>query len=530
MKNHHCIALALAMLVFAPKGVAQTKTERASVEWGPEMVANKEGDFSDVVAYTDEHIYMTTFLKKEIFLRKMGLNYSTVYQKLIPLTIDKEDHGLEDIAVFGDRILIFTSHFDKKEKKRTLYLRVFNESDMTPQGRPQELASMDVEKRSNSGGFDIRTSPDEKVILVSQMLPFEKEGYERFSLSVYDHEMTPMWDRKVDLPYLDSEFGVESMRVANDGSVIMIGNKYAEKREAKDLRKDGKATYEYHLLVYHGDGQDPEDHPIVVPGKFLQDLTLNIGSEGDVLCGGFYGNAGEFATSGTFFLRIDRATKAIVHSSYKEFDRDFITQYMTEKEEKKATKKAEKKGAEVEMFNYELRDIVRRDDGGAVMIGEQYRFYITTVTTTDANGRTSTRTVYNYVYNDIIVVNIDEEGNIEWAAKVPKRQHSTNDGGRFSSYAMTVKDDKIYLMFNDAGANLFLKPGDPIAPFRYGKDMLITLATVDSDGTVHREALLNVEKRDFITRPKDCVQLQDDRLFIFASWKKEQRFGAVTFE
>jgi hypothetical protein len=60
--------------------------------------------------------------------------------------------------------------------------------------------------------------------------------------------------------------------------------------------------------------------------------------------------------------------------------------------------------------------------------------------------------------------------------------------------------------------------------------MLITLATVESDGTVHREALLNVEKRDFITRPKDCVQLQDGRLFIFASWKKEQRFGAVTFK
>lgn len=530
MSKNHFIAIALAMLVFVPNGMAQTKTERASVEWGPEMEANKEGSFGDVIGYTDEYIYMTTYLKKETFLRKMDLRYKTVYQKLIPLTIDKAEHSLEDIAVFGDRILVFTENYDKKAKQRTLFLRVFNEEDMSPLGKPQVLASMDAEKRSNSGGFSVHLSPNEEVILVSQMLPYEKEGYERFSLNVYDQEMNPMWERKVDLPYLDSEFGVESLRVANDGSVIMIGNKYAEKREAKDLRKDGKATYEYHLLVYHEDGKEPEDHPIVVPGKFLQDLTLNVGADGDILCGGFYGNAGEFATSGTFFLRIDRTTKEIFHSSYKEFDRDFITQYMTEKEEKKATKKADKKGEDVEMFNYELRDIVRRDDGGAVMIGEQYRFYITTVTSTDANGRTTTRTVYNYVYNDIIVVNIDPEGNIEWAVKVPKRQHSTNDGGRYSSYAMTVKDDKIYLMFNDAGSNLFIKPGDPIAPFRYGKDMLITLATIDGEGTVHREALLNVEKRDFMTMPKACVQLQDDRLFIFANWKKEQRFGAVTFE
>ncbi len=407
---------------------------------------------------------------------------------------------------------------------------MFDESDMKPIGRLERLASFDVEKRSNTGYFAVSTSPNDAIVLICQLLPFEKEGRERFSLKVYDQEMKPMWDRDVDLPYLDSEFSVESTRVANDGSVVMIGNKYAEKREAKELRKDGKATYEYHLLVYHGDGKEPEDHKINVPDKFLQDLTLNIGEEGDILCGGFYGNKGSFSVRGTYFLRIDRTSKEIVHSSFKEFDRDFITEYMTEKEEAKATKKADKKGEELEMYNYELRDIVRRDDGGAVMVGEQYRFYVTTVTSTDANGNTSTRTVYHYVYNDIIVVNINPEGEIDWAAKVPKRQHSTNDGGYFSSYAMVVKGSNIHLMFNDNGMNLFLKPGDKVEPFKYGKEMLITLATIDEDGKVSREALLSQEKREAMTRPKSSVQVGDDRLFIYAAWKKEYRFGTVTFQ
>ncbi len=519
--------LSLGLLV--PAVHAQTKTDRASVSWGEELNDNKDGAFDEVVGFTDDHVYMTVYHKKEIFLRKMDGRHKVIYQKLIPLTMDKDEHSLKEVVVFGDQILVFTTFFDKKEKANKLFLRVFNEVDMKPKGRAQRLASIDAEKRRNAGGFLVRISPDKEAVLISQSVPPEKEGMERFSLKVFDSDMNPMWDRKVDLPYRDVEFSVESTRVMDDGTVLMIGNKYAEKREARELKKDGKATYEYHLLIYHADRDDPEDHTIAVPDKFLQDLTLNIGTEGDILCGGFYGTKGSFAISGTFFLRLDRNSKQIIHSSFKEFDRDFITEYMTEKEEKKATKKADKKGEDVEMYNYELRDIVRRDDGGAVMVGEQYRFYITTVTTTDANGRTTTRTIYHYVYNDIIVVNVDPQGNIDWAAKVPKRQHSTNDGGRYSSFAMTVKGDHLHLMFNDSGKNLFLKPGDKVEQFKYGKDMLITLATINSEGHVFREALLAQDKREAITRPKAGVQIGDDRLFIYANWKKTHRFGTVTF-
>ncbi|MBK6883084.1 MAG: hypothetical protein IPH05_09115 [Flavobacteriales bacterium] len=507
---------------------AQTKTERATVEWGPEMNDSKDGAFDMVVGYTDDFVYMLVWQKKERFLRKMDASHRIVYQKLLPMEIDKDDHALETVQVLDDRILVFSSYFDKKADINTLFVRSFSEAGFAPMGRMQRVAVMAAEGR-RAGSFSVRISPDERMILVDQQLPYEKEGRERFKLSVFDRDLTPMWERSVDLPYLDSEFAVVETRVTNDGAVIMIGNKYAEKRAAKELRKDGKATYTYHVLTYQNDGSEPEDNPIDIADKFLQDLTLNIGDEGEILCGGFYGKKGSFAVSGTFFLKLDQNTKQVTHSSFKEFDADFITQYMTEKEEAKASKRADKKGEEIELYNYELRDIVRRTDGGAVMVGEQYRFYVTTTTTSSPNGGTTTTTTYHYIYNDIIVVNVDPSGEIEWAAKVPKRQHSTNDGGRYSSYAMVVKEDNIYLLFNDSGKNLFLTPGDKVEPFRYGKDMLITLATINGDGKVSREALLAQEKREAMTRPKAGVQIGDDRLFIYANWRKDHQYGTVTF-
>jgi hypothetical protein len=202
-----------------------------------------------------------------------------------------------------------------------------------------------------------------------------------------------------------------------------------------------------------------------------------------VYCAGFYSEKGTWSIRGTFFLRIDRATKTIVRQSFKEFDTDFITAYMTDKEEQKATKKAERKGESLEMYEYEMRDNIKREDGGAVVVAEQYYMWVETIRTTNANGSVSTRTVYHYVYNDIIVVSIAPSGDIEWNAKVPKRQHSTNDGGYYSSYAMTLKGGKIYLLFNDNGENLFLKDGDKVQQFEVtGKDALVTLATIDEDG------------------------------------------------
>ena len=530
MKTLKTIFLA-AFLFPAVALTAQTKTDLAQVKWGPDLSMSKDGVFDHLFGSTDDHLYMIVSKRRDLYVQKLDLDNRVIYKELLEMEFDKDDHNLASAEVFGDRILVFTTFYDKKQKANGLFLRVFDAANMKPQGRIKRLATIHGESRRDRGSFDLNVSPDESHILISQQIPSEKGDKERFKLMVFDAEMTPVWEQEVTLPYLEEEFSMREVRVTDDGSVVVIGTKYAEKKEAKELRKEGKATYEYHLLTYDSNGGAPEDHAIQVPDKFLQDLTLNIGEDGDILAGGFYGLKGTSSIHGVYFMRLDRKTKAIKHSNFKEFDKDFITQYMTEKEEKKATKKAEKKDEELEMANYDLDEIIRRDDGGAVMVGEQYNFWVSTYTVTDANGNTSTRTVYHYVYNDVIVVNVDPSGNIEWAAKVPKRQHTTNDGGFYSSYALGVRDDRIYLVFNDSGKNLFLQPGQKVEQFRLkGKEALITLATIDQNGVVKREALMSQDRRDAITRPKSCIQITEDRMFVYAQRKKDYRFGSMTMQ
>jgi hypothetical protein len=515
---------------------AQSTTERATIGWGAEMTDPKDGYFNSIFGYSDDHVFMTVTIKRERFIRKMDQNHGIVYQDLLPLTIDKVKHELNDILLVGDRILVFTEVLDKKAGSNNMYLRAFRASDMDPIGSLQLVSSMDIADKRQKGTFEVRISPDEAYVLIMESLPNEKDAPERFGLKVYDRGMNLVWNKSVELPYRDNEFSMQGIHVTDDGSVMIIGLKYAENREAKELKKDGKATYVHHMLIYHADGGTPEDHAIDIPDKFLQDLTLNIGTDGDILCGGLYGKKGSFTASGAYFLRMDRTTKKIVHASYKEFDQDFITAFMTEKEEAKASKQADKEGEDIELYSYELRDIIRRNDGGAVMVAEQYRKLVVERCKTDANGLRDCTTSAYYHYYDIIVVSIDPQGMIAWAAKVPKRQWSVDDNGRYSSYALVVKQENIYLMFNDSGKNLALLPGDKIEYFKIGQDVrtrsdrLVTLATINADGKVFREALLPLDKRDAVMLPKKCVQVGDDRLFIYAEWKDKHRFGTVTFQ
>lgn len=393
------------------------------------------------------------------------------------------------------------------------------------------MGTIPADKSINTGSFEVRVSPDHSKVLVHTFYPREKDVVRKTRMEMFDGNMNPLWAQDMDMPYTSDEFRVLSQRVDDDGSMVMLGIRFAKKEEKRELKRASQATYEYHLLVFDGRSSLPEDYPIVVEDKFLQDMTIRMGTEGDVLCAGLYGNQGDTRyVSGAFFLRLDHATKKLVHQSYKAFPADFVTSYMTERQAAKAEKKAERKNQELERYEYDVRDLVRRDDGGIVLLAEQYYMYTTESTVSTGNGGTTTRTVYHYLFNDIIAVNIDPNGEIEWAVKVPKRQHTVNTY-LWSSFALAVKDDHIYLVFNDSGDNLFLKPGDKVKQFGLTeKNILVVLVTIDKYGEVTREALFSPERRDVILRPMDCVQLDNGSMFIYASRKNDYRFGQVLFK
>jgi hypothetical protein len=529
------MVLALGLLAATTPLFAQSKTDRAEVQWGGPRDERKDGSFAGLQHHTQDRVYVVVYRKRDPWLQVFNTDQVLLKETALPLDMGAEEHEWEELMFLKERVVFFTSVYRKDKKLTTLYARSYDLDDLQPVGQMKDLMVLEAESKKDRGWFTVEAEADSSGFRMWATAAGQKEHKTLMAEVKHytaDLELLKEGEEWRERPYPEDEYEVECSYQEHDGTRYMVVRKYPEKREQKARKREGKPSYDMVLVVYDKGVGKPSLHPIEAGGRFLQDLRMVLVEEkNEIICAGFYGSKGDWAIRGAYVLRLDRGTKAVKHESYKEFDRDFITSYMTEKEERKATKKAEKKNAELELYEYDLDEIVVRDDGGVVLVGEQYYMYVQTVTSTDAQGRMTTSTVYHYIYNDIILVSTDATGDITWAVKVPKRQHTRNDGGYYSSYAMAIKGDKMYFVFNDNGKNLFLTQGMKVEQFELkGKEALITLVTVDADGRVTREALLDPDKRDAILRPKACVQTDDARMFIYAERKKEYRFGTITFE
>ncbi len=527
--------LLICLIIFAAIniGLGQQPTDKVKIEWGEALKGSKKASLEDVIGYDDNGYYiLKTDGKSYIELLDDQLYLKTSTQ----LNLKDIEKGLEQegLIYFNDEILLLTSKRDRTTKVNTLYMQKVNKTLLKPAKKRIKLGEIEFERRNNAGTFSYVISNDEKKLLIYYNMPYEKASPEKFGIHVLDESLATIWDREMELPYKDNLFFVEQFRLDNNGNVYVSGVEYEDEASIYRTRKKGNdgAKYKYHILAYNKDNERVKDYEIALNDKFITDLQFEVADNGDLICGGFFSENGTYSIKGSFFLKVDGKTKTIVSQNYKEFGEDFITQHWSKKQVKKAKKKEEKKGKSIEMYEYDLDDIILREDGGAVLIGEQYYTYTYSYTSTDGNGNSRTVYVTVYVYNDILVVNTNPDGTISWINKIPKRQSTSNDGGYYSSYALAVVKDRLYFVFNDNIMNLDANKdpnNDKIHRFSL-KEGVCVLAEMKMDGSFEKEALFNLKDEKFITRPKVCEQTSDNEMIIFGKFKRTNKFARVIFD
>ena len=514
--------------------IAQVKSTKVDIEWGPEQKESKKSTLADIIGYDETGFYalktqiknlgFSALITLEHFNNELGKTKSVE----IELKEKKYDKKLEGLYLLNNKLYLLTSLKDKKTKINKLYVETIDKQTLLLNGDSKEIATIDYanHRKFNAGTFNYKLSRDSSKVLIYYNLPYEKGASEKFGFQVYDNELNKLWEKEIELPYKEELFEVENYRVANDGNVYLLGVIFKDKRRVK---RHGEPNYKYQVLSYTDKGNKLTEYPIEVEDHFLTDMIITINEDKDIVCGGFYSAKGTFTVKGSYFLKIDDETKEIKAKSFNEFGIDFITQNMTERQEKKSNKKAEK-GKKPELYKYFLDEIILKDNGGAVLIGEQ--FYIVSVarTYTNPNGGITTTYTNHYYYNDIIVVNMGADGNIVWTEKIPKRQVSVNDGGFFSSYTITVVNDKMYFVFNDNPKNLEYTGEGKIYNFNRGRESLVVLVELDKNGNQTREAIFSAKEAEVLIRPKVCEQISNTELILFGQKKKAHKFARVTFK
>ena len=527
------LVILLVLTINAISVFSQKSGSKVEIMFGPE-----DSDISrlqGIIGFDETGLYALKYkgyYKYEIHHFDEKLAYTK--DKKIILKDGKVETDFKYITNVNNKMYIFSSFLNQKKKKKYLFVQTVNKKTLVPNNDMKKVAEIDFSENSkfNSGYFNFQLSNDSTKLLVYNDLPYNPKEREKFGLTVLNKHMDLLWEKNVTLPYNDDLFDITSFKVDNNGNSYILGKKYEDTKKEK---KDNNPNYNFLVLSYTNNGTTFNEYPVNLGDKYITDMEISVNDNKDIICGGFYttvdrGQNNIFTNpqrniEGSFFFKVDGESKTIKNQSFQKFDISFITEYMKENKKEKLEEKAEENET-IELPHYELKDIIMKDDGGAVLIAEQNYFRSYTVSNLGVS-----QTNYIYDYNDIIVVNIAPNGEILWSKKIPKSQHSVNDEGYWSSFALSVVGDNLHFIYNDNPENLTYDGTSRLKPVRFNNSStVVVLLTLDKDGNQTKEALFNNKDIDIIIRPKVSEQISKNEMILFGQRGKKQGFTKVTFK
>ena len=532
-----------SLTLFALLLLATAATGQAKLEWGEDFREPGNSVLTEILHVDDDHFYTLRVQARrdisnesKVYLEKyrrerMSLSRS----EEIDMSYKKKVRRFEEILVTkGGKMHLLTSFQNRARETSYLFRQELRARSLAP-GRSLDMV-LDVPGANGetAGPFAVRISPDSsKVVLMGDVgNETTPDGALRFATVDADFQPLQSWSEK---PISETAgFQVEEFQVDNAGNVYLLGLTNLGK---KRRRRQGPADYFYSLRVHPADGSAARSFKFRVPNVFLSDLTFRPARDGKLVVAGFYSETATFNVRGSAYFRLDPTTMEIEAQQISEFDLEFRAAFLSERQARRASRDAERAEA-IELPNLSLDHLVLRSDGGALLIAE--RFFVQRIDYNNNfggwdpvwgwntwNRRYYNDVDYNFVYEDIFVINIRPDGTVEWANNIAKRQESIDDGGYFSSYVHAVTGTGIHFIFNDDPVNF--SGTDNLRTYTPNRGGVIALATVDRDGNITAQPLGETREAGVVTRPKVCKQSGRNTLLLYGERGRKFRFGRVRF-
>lgn len=526
------IFFVISLLLLPATGFGQAKSKQVKQAWGPIERNSNNATLYGIIGHSEQQALIMRIRTKTFGFGSLTYHVKAYNDKLVPvrenefeLAYKGNDLALEDVIQVKGEIYFITSYINNKQKKNYLFAQQFDKKTLRVKRDLKKLAEIDFSRgnRNNAGEYYIDFSIDSSKILVYYKLPYNKGDFERVGFHVFDEAFNEVWSREVKMPYIDKLLTISDYTVSNAGNVYILTQRYKDK--LRNERK-GKVNYEYVLFGYAQDKEAPTEVKIKKGNLFLAEMGVAVNTNEEVISVGFYSDDNAYAYDGSFYIRLNGETGEVLAESHKPFSIEFLTANMKERKEDRLKKKA-KKGKDLEEYRYKIRNILLKEDGGVVFVSEQsFRIEVRRTDPQTGVGYTS---YYVFHDNEIAVININPQGEIVWAVKIPKKQ-SVRNTRNFSSFKLITRGDKMHFLFNDNPKNLLYDGEGKIKPMNNLKRTLLVMVTLNTDGKMKREAIISAKESDVIPWVRDIKRINQDEILVYGTRGRKDRLGKLTFK
>lgn len=472
-----------------------------NITWGEEIKLKKGTADLDIVAadnsglyFSESRIAMKSYFVigatfgESIKLIKMDKNFNEVFDN----TYKKELKGLafHSFQPLENDLYMFATDYEKKERRFVVYGAKVDKNSGELMGDFAELGSYDLESKRDD--YEMRVTPvlgGKAFLMVSNISNNDRVS---IAVNVLDKTLKRKESAIINLSFTPNQYSLQDVKYTAGNKIILLGKEFEEAQYGKKKRKR-MLFKQYVMAVYDKKGKKQasvkmdSDDKYVISGRLIEQPT------GEMLLAGFYSNTAKKEDLNGFYInKVDPVKGELLLSSYKEINTGMLGKSFVDesdddaltKEEKKEAKKAKDNDDEDEFPNsFVIRSVdINPADNSIIITSEVSKYTSYTYTTSSYNSTTRswtyrTTTVHKFTNEDILVINADKDGKINWLNALPKSQieqissSSSNYGGfsisydfsgyfanggalpYYSSYKSLLSGNNLVIIMNDHNSN-----------------------------------------------------------------------------
>ncbi|MBL7730245.1 MAG: hypothetical protein JNM88_03640 [Chitinophagaceae bacterium] len=384
----------------------------------------------------------------------------------------------EGFFALKDKLIMCKSEFSKSSGSKMSYIYAYP-FDAT--GRRQKktlLSSFAAESAFNAGNFGVNTSPDGTKLVVFNELPYEKDGMERCTVTLFDDQFKQIWKKDFTFPYESAKAPKNEVYVNNAGTVFILKRIAVKKEHDK-----------FSVFTFTDGGKNVVEKKIELENGFTISTWKHLFTPaGDLHIAGFYYMNKKVGINvetpdGTFLLKITGNGELSASKSVK-----------------------------IRSANTKITQLLSTEDGGYIIVGETVNERSTP--------KPGAQFEYNYEYSTGIshIIKMGSEGAMQWNYELNRNLRSSNDAARFFGIFAWTKGSDVNIFFTDELTN-----HDNKRQFvEFGTRWINLFQTIGPDGKMKSETLITDpriggKKGEYIFLPVTGSVYKDNKLFMLAS-------------
>jgi hypothetical protein len=394
--------------------------------WANKNNLDKKTDFTKVIGQNKFGVYVLKH-RNSSFRRYFILEYFDKRMNLLKSkTFKIPNSELEKIVVTPNNIIAFSKEYTKGSLSRLFYQTIDSNFNISEASTIVNFTNPDLEMS------DLRieyNSKKDKFLI--WYLSGENETTNLISFILQNKQI-----KSNPIPSIPSK--IENLFIG-DALIDDTGNLYLIYSKSEKFKSKLAADFEHRLLAFNIFSNSKLDIGLNDENTFFSGYKLTYNkSLMEVAAFGLTGVTDEDENKGYFSIKISCVNFAIKSKLNNDFDRKLVSQVLGLKNEQKGE----------QLNKFKIKKLIPKLDGGMLAICE--RMFITTQSDIFyVNG--IPQSTYARIFNndEVLVLDLDSNGNTNWFDIVNKNQSSINDGGYYNGIVIMVNDAEINILYND---------------------------------------------------------------------------------